>query len=353
MSNRQIGCGAQPVVLVLALFLFGSSITGIAQNSSGPIRDVIELRKVARSGTSLGRQVEVNGVVVGRVRSRQLLFIQGEGGAFATYAQESNALIQPGRRVRVRGITGGREGVHVVANEVTVFGEEREIPDPPDRRIREIEDFADPVHWAELDGKAKTIRRERNRVIGTLRQAGRTMPFILPTFGQTNVSWLRFARISLRGVVVRAADLGVGTEGRILWVGMRSDLKVRQVYAETPFERKLHTLSVLRSIRPNELWAYRPRIRGEVLSVAEGRRDFTVRDETGRMRVQPMVDLPVRAGDLVDVIGFTEHDRGDVYLGSAQIQILAAPDASRGNANTYPVKVYTTVKSIRRFVSPE
>ena len=61
----------------------------------------------------------------------------------------------------------------------------------------------------------------------------------------------------------------------------------------------------------------------------------------------------MRAGDLVDVIGFTEHDRGDVYLGSAQIQILAAPDASRGNANTYPVKVYTTVKSIRRFVSPE
>lgn len=336
------------LLLLLGTLLCGLGPETFAQNSQPILRTAEAVRELSHSESSMGQPVDVTGIVISRIRSRQMVFLKVGEHTLSAYAPGTNIMVEAGQEIRLQGFTGGQEGMQIVAREISVQQNGLDIPEPRKMRVSQIETLPDPVHWLEVFGTVKHLTVNRGRLRGVLRQAGQTLNFMVLAPSTGKPSDYLYSQIRLRGVLLDFSQLGYNQEGRVLWIGSRSNVTFETQYPKNPFNRGRKTVATLKGIHPNGLWEFRPRIEATVVSVDAENGEIVVKDDTGEIKVQPVERHPVRVGDIINAVGFIEHDDQDgIYLGSAEIQLRAPPGVVTSSDEVTPVPVITAVEPLR------
>lgn len=282
---------------------------------SGPVFEQAEkIRRLSSEQASLHYPVLLRGVIT-YTDGFFNTFVQDESAGIYIFINPKGTKtvrtdIRAGQRVEVRGFTvrgdfaPAIEGMDGRAVDIQILGEgEFPLPQPVPAELSK--QVALDGQWVEAAGVIRRVTRRDTRAQVILQVAGKTIPLLLPGYGDEKPLPLSLlgARVRAQGVLGFLVNKERQMTGIRIYVPTLKQIQLEKV-TEDIFQKPVREASSLLhfSLTAEENMV---RLAGVVTLVVPGS-GFYLRDRTAGIWVQSEQETKLALGDTVDVVGFPD-----------------------------------------------
>ena len=287
--------------LILSTFL---SWGIVAVPGAEPLTEFAAIRALSGPQLGQGLAVAVEGRIEFLVPTRKLLFLKSGDTWVAVVHPDLPNRMKRGQKVRVKGITIADKLAQVRARQIqlvtgpVVISEYRTVSiegflaDPP---LHEVVEIRGIVH--------RRLNRGTRIVVG-LRDGSHSVEVQLCGVNVRNEpERFYFSTARVRAAVIPSPP---NQSSKFQLVAHGWDcVTMEQPEPSDPFQTQIRTVAEILKTPPNRLLVERARIRGRIIEISSDG-SAVLDDGTGRVVIVPRYSLNVGAGDVAEVIGFTE-----------------------------------------------
>ena len=264
-----------------------------------------------------------------------MLFVHDATGiVYVNMKGQPELPIRSGHLVEVEGVSGAGEYAPVIDRPVVrVIGE---APLPPARPLS-VDRLLNPAsysEWVEIDGVVQSAVEVRQHLTLGIAVEGRRVDVLTTSFAGMDRDRLVDARVRIHAVSGPLFNQRRQTRGVNLFAARLSDIRVLERAPADPFALPIRPVESLMTYVPDERAGHRVRVRGVVGLYWPGRALF-IRDGSHGLYVPRPPMMSLKAGDLVDVVGFAAAgDYTPILEDAAVRRVGRGPVAA-------PVRVWT------------
>lgn len=307
---------------LVAGFLGATPIVAAAQNEAAlaltSIRDVRALRP-EQAGQA--RPVRLRGVVTHYDASRSFLFVQDPTGGIHVQVPAAELPLARGQLVALDGVTGSGAFAPFVTQPALRAIESSELPAARPASIPELIAGKYDCQRIEVSGVVTTVEISGGRPVLHLHNGTEHIDIVFRDQRRKEPELLALvdAQVRARGVVAILTRSGGGPRRAQVFVVNREDIQVDRPGSPFPFDRPALPTA---QVSPSNT-AHRVKLAGQVVSIATNG-DFVLRDASGELLIRPELEVPMRAGDSVEALGFPARLRDNtLFLDHAEHRVIA------------------------------
>ncbi len=233
-----------------------------------------------------------------------MMFVHDATGiVYVNMKDQPERPIRSGHLVEVEGVSGPGEYAPIIDRPVVrVIGE---APLPPARPLN-VDRLLNPAsysEWVEIDGVVQSAVEVRQHLTLGISVEGRRVDVLTTSFAGFDRDRLIDARVRIRAVSGPLFNQRRQTRGVSLFAPRLSDIRVLERAPANPSELPIRSVDSLMTYVPDGGSGHRVRVRGVVSLCWPGRALF-IRDGSHGLYVPRPPTMSLKAGDLVDVVGF-------------------------------------------------
>ena len=279
--------------------------TVVARPTTSPLTRISQIRRV--DSASVGRHVNITGVVTFFDPTWSLLFVQDAEEGIFVFMRGVEARVAPGDRVRVEGrVDPGDFAPSITEPTITLVGRSP-LPEPIRPTLEDLGSGAFDSQWVEFEATVRGLYPLYEGHLSLAVAAGPTrIKLTLPgEWRQSMPRNLVDARVRVRGVGATVFNSKHQMIGVQVFVPSLQFLQVVQPASSDPFGTPWQPIATLLRWSGLETTNHRVHIAGEITWRSGAQ--LTVRDTRSNANVTLWdVSSPVKVGDFVDVVGFPE-----------------------------------------------
>ena len=337
MFNPVIRCGRasatrarlvgplHPAVHVLALLALATSLW--AQAQPAPVLTRAEqVRSLTPEQAAQGYAVRVRGVITDDVPAPDFFVQDSSAGIYVEGSTQRNFPHHFGDLVEVEGITGpGKFAPVILERSLRVLGKGK----LPQSRLYSFEELADgqlDSQWVQVRGIVRSVAIDRTSwrevtLAIHLAAGGGEIAVRIPLRQERDFSRWVDSEVLLQGVCGSLFNAQRQLSGVLLYVPRLDLVKLEAPAKEVP-------LAALLTFSPGNGTRHRVRVRGTVEYQQPGEAVFLQNGSKG-LRVRTQQESRLRAGDVVDVLGFPAMGESAPMLEDAAVQFVGHGTAPR------------------------
>ncbi|MGA3024918.1 MAG: response regulator [Bryobacteraceae bacterium] len=274
-----------------------------------PLTTIASVLALSPDEAQAGLPVHLRGVVAFFDPDWVLLFVQDRtGGIYVDMAYHPFAFhLEPGQMVDVDGVTGPS----VVAREVyaaTVHGVggTARLPMSPAVPLEDLFEGAHDAQWVAGEGVVQSVVRVRNQVFLSLLTGSHPIQLhVAQDPGNKLTAALAGAKIRFCGTGSVQGDQMRRMQGVKVFVPRVEDIALIQPPPADPFARPVQAIRDLPEFGSQRELSGQVRLEG-VLTLRQPNGELFVQDNSGAIRVTTSRSDGLRAGDRLDIVGFSE-----------------------------------------------
>jgi signal transduction histidine kinase/CheY-like chemotaxis protein len=278
-----------------------------------------QVHSLSAGEAARGYPVHVEGVVTYADPVSRSVFIEdATGGIYLQMWSAAGATPRAGQLVEVDGISGPGDFAPVISRPILHARGEGRMPEPLQIEMEQLFACAAESRWVEARGVVHALGSQTGHA--TLAVTWGVHHFVVHVIGASRLpDSLLDARIRVRGVLGARFNFKRQLAGIQLFVPDAKFIQVEQAaeHGDTP----LRTVAQLLEYSPTAGDGQRSRIRGTV-TLAHPSGPTYVSDSTGGILIQNHQPAKLRAGDVVEVLGFAQAGTFNPVLRDAEIRKL-------------------------------
>jgi signal transduction histidine kinase/CheY-like chemotaxis protein len=300
-----------------------------ARSNSELITNAADLRSLPAEEAILGKPVRIDGVITYRHREWGIMFVQdATGGVFVNAAHLTNTPGTSGDRVIVTGTTSpGDFAPVVVAFGMRLLGPS---PYPKPSSLNQEEVFLGKAdsQWVELEGIVQSVYMASGQPGAGLSFGAHNFQVGLPG-GTPPVpkAWIN-ALVRVRGVCGTLFNGKRQLQGIQLFVPSLDQFTIVESPGADVFQLPVAPINTLLRFSPRATIGHSVHIHGTVTASAPDGPTW-VQDPTGGVLVRHHQEIVLRAGHIVDVVGFASPGATSPEMDDAVIRLVSAGAAPR------------------------
>ena len=310
--------------MMLKLAVFLAFVVG-ARAAEQTLTSVAEIKVLNPAEAAEHRPVRVRGVITVALGGRRGSFLQDEtGGVFLAMKRGATSSLRVGDWIECRGRTQAGQFAPTVEIDACEHLGRKPIPNPVRLSLGEFSVGRHDAEWVETRGIVRTVKprsgarpeleiaygRERLRVeISDLRD---NMP-----------AHLIDAEVRVTGAAGGFFNLDRQLLLPVLVVPSWDHVVVTRPASGEPFASVLRSSTSLFRYAPDDRWEHLCKLKGVVTHYLAGKVVF-VRDDDGALHAETNQSLPLKPGDVVEVVGFPAVGLGAAYLQDAVYRVVGA-----------------------------
>lgn len=327
----------------------------VRPNDLPRLTDVRAIRRLSAAELRRGYPVQLEGRVIQSWPNLNQIILQIGDSGTSIYVTERRGVTTVGQKVRVQGFTVAQRPVQVLANKLTVVDDTVRLPEP--KKLSVIDAVIDPPKFCRVEITGVVVSAISRPLCHDLlvRDHGSTFPVQIHRKARVpSPSDVLDARMTFTGVITDISSDRGGNDAGLIVPGWDATTIVKPAPTQ-PFSRQRKQVSTIQKSKPGSAPEFRVRLRGEVIGDPnEGL--LRLRDESGEMVVRLTGRPALAAGEVLDVMGFVEHNDRGVFLDRAHFRRLGLPrtrlavdhSALPGTKLDDYARVHRQIKSIRR-----
>ncbi|MEO5819569.1 MAG: response regulator [Vicinamibacteraceae bacterium] len=271
--------------------------------ASAIITDADAIRRLSNFDSSLRHRVHLRGVVTYVDPAWRLVFVHdGTAGVYVN----TEGLPLPataGDSVEIHGVTdSGGFAPSVIAQQMTVRGP-RPVPAPARPSLDGLRAGGFDSQWVTVSGVVRRVSLDdRKHLFFEMHTAGLTLYGQVPNVSGPLPEHLVDSVVTVQAVAGAIPNSRRQMTGVQLFAPTLQHLHIDSPAPPDPFSTALSPIDRLLRFGSPELAGRRMRVRGSV-TLVRGRRVY-ISDSTGALEVRAVEPIELKAGDLVDAIGF-------------------------------------------------
>ena len=282
-----------------------------------PIRSIDAVQSLPLAEAKRALPVHVRGVVTDSKSAiyQRLMSIQDETrGIFVVVNSITNTLPAFGDYVEVQGHSGAGDFAPVIiADKITALGAGH-LPESAKPTWTELLNGSMDVQWAEIQGLVTAVQ---SNTLSLLMPEGQ-MNVVMDGYDQADLTAYEKSVIRIRGVLYARWNAAT-REVRVGSVMMRNaSVNVDEPAPAKAFGAVVKTPRELLLFDPQATAFRRVKVRGQIV-YADETKLFLEADEAG-LRLLPSGQNDVRAGDLVEAVGYPDISRTALLLRDAKVR---------------------------------
>ncbi len=282
------------------------SVTAAGSNEAEVLRTAQEVRALNKAQAGKRLPVRLRGVVTYADPAWPHFFLQDQTGAL--FIRDWKGKVQSGDWVEIEGVTDAGGIARMVVDATGRVMGTTNLPEPFHVDLTALLAEAYDCAWVQLEGVVRSVvDQPGHTVLRLVNEQGRFEAVLPAVDGGASLHYLANARVSLRGVstgVLNSRDQWVSIQLR---VPNADAVQVLEAAPADAFEIELRPISAVNREALALLGLRRVRVRGEVTLQGPGD-DFSLQDASGAIRVNPARPEAVRAGEVLDVVGYPAVD---------------------------------------------
>ncbi len=276
-----------------------------ADSSAGRVLGTAqEVRRLSKAEAERGLPVKLRAVVTYYDPERSMLFIQDETAGIYVNPGAARHDMRFGDRVEVSGVSNPGEFAPMVSEATIKLLGPGTLPKPLRGELTHLLTGADDSQWVEVTGIVRSVIEDEGHWVLEIAQSPRTFRVMIPgVAGRETPKQLVDATIRVQGACGSIFNQRRQLLGILVYAPDPSFVDVEVKAPAEPWLIPSQSIGSLLQFDPNRASGHRTGIKGVV--TLTGRDDeFFVQDDTGSLKLKALPDLPVQAGDEVEVIGF-------------------------------------------------
>ena len=274
------------------------------QKSALPLLTRVEqIRNLAPEAANLGYPVRVRGVVTYFNPAENDLFIQDSTAGIWVAIGNTNLPLRPGQLVEVEGISTSADFAPSIDKpRVRVLGQ---APLPVARQVTfgRMASTQEDSQWVEIEGIVHNASERGEALLLDLAAEGGQLSVEFPSFHDPLPTSLVDAKVRVQGVCGAIFNQKNQITGVILYSPSLHLLHIIEPAPTNAFLVPRRPIASLLRFTPQGASGHRVRVRGVVTLQQPGNSLF-IKEENDGLQVHTLEATPVRAGDLVEVVGF-------------------------------------------------
>jgi diguanylate cyclase (GGDEF)-like protein/PAS domain S-box-containing protein len=301
-------------------------ITGIiSRQDAHPVREplttISALQSITSVQASYGLAVHIQGQITYVDTGFEMMFIHDRtGSAFVKVDPKTRGLAQ-GELVILDGVTTpGAGGAFIIKPKIRIIGK-RPLPAPRKFDLAALDRGGGDSDYVTTEGILRPGKPSWQHTSLLLVDDNVSVPIFVP--GGVNADILRFtgARVRVTGVSGDRTDGANRREGANLWVQKINNIEIQNRGFQDMMDARLMLAADLQRSFPSQQArsVQAVHLRGRVLwHVGE---EFVIEDASEAITVRTPLEMRIDTGDLVDVVGFPEREKGLVSVVDARVRI--------------------------------
>jgi signal transduction histidine kinase/CheY-like chemotaxis protein len=288
--------------------------------ASTVITDAASIRRLSGFDSSLRHRVHLHGVVTYVDPAWRLLFVQDETAGVFVNSEGMPLPMTVGDSVEIRGVTDtGGFAPSVIAEAIEVRGRQP-IPAVPTPTLDALRAGAFDSQLVSVTGIVRRVSSdEQKHVYFEMRTGGVVLYGQVPGFDGPAPEHLVDSVVTVRAVAGAITNSRRQMASLQLFVSTMADIRIDSPGPADPFRITLWPIDRLLRFGSPELAGRRIRVGGSV-ALVRGHRVY-LSDGTGALEVRTVGPPAVRAGDVVEAVGFPGTGAAyDVIFEDAQIR---------------------------------
>jgi PAS domain S-box-containing protein len=315
---RRRGGRCRPCALLAFLVFLLAAEPGRSQ-STGLVTRTDGVRRLSLEDAERGSQARLQGVVTLYDAMNGLLMVEDETAAVRVNPGTNRFRLKAGDLVEVAGtVVAGRESVEIIEPRITVVGSGR-LPDAPLVTPLWLQGGRKSGRWVSLRGTLRYVAPSDGRLLLDVFGHGQRIRVSVLSGSFEAAERLVDAEVEVHGVCL--PDISVGER----WLRVRlhvpslEHVLVRQPAPPDPFSLPLHSLGSVANGHAGDSPEHRVHVRG-VVTQSVPRWYLYLQDGDESLFVVTADPTPLRAGDLVDVVGFQAPGTHHWLVEDAQVR---------------------------------
>jgi len=283
------------------------SLSSQAEPVQPPLTHIGDVTTLAQGPLLRGRPVQVTGIVTvcepdwdGR------FFLQdSSGGIFVDHFGPRPPL---GSVVRVDGVSAPGSFAPIITLAHCELLGTAPLPEPREPPIKDVISGLHDSQRIQVQGMVRSVRLQGNRFIVDLLVGGVRLPVVTPAPAGIDPQAMVGRQALVRGTAAATSHERLRHLTHVnLFVPTASDFIIQPGDTPDPFDFSVMPLSEVGGFRRSQSADGRVHVRGVVTHVREGGELF-LQDESGSMLVREPRAQDLRAGEVVDIVGFVDTE---------------------------------------------
>jgi diguanylate cyclase (GGDEF)-like protein len=307
---------------------------GAATDSLPTLTQVEQIRRLTRDEANRGYPVRLQSVVTYYTATGPRLlpldfysgvqpdmFIQDSTAGIWVHVPPGGPTAIPGQLIEIEGITEEPDfGQQITRPRWNVIGQ---APMPVAHRpsFDRMAATAEDAQWVEVEGIVRAVEAQSGFHILVVAVSGGRLRAVVPGIDQSLPERLPDAEVRIRGVGGALFNQKNQLIGVLLYVPSLKELQVTQPARADPFGAAAQPLSSLQQFTPEGVSGHRIHVRGAVSFQRPGGFLY-ISDGTTGLRVETNQSIKLRAGDVVDVLGFPHLANLRPVLDDAMVRLI-------------------------------
>jgi diguanylate cyclase (GGDEF)-like protein len=250
------------------------------------------------------------------------MFIQDSTAGIWVHVLPGGPTAVPGQLIEIEGITEEPDfGQEITRPRWEVIGQ---APMPIAHRpsFDRMAATAEDAQWVEVDGIVRAVEAQSGYNLLVVAVSGGRLRAVIPGIDQSLSARLPDAEVRIRGVGGALFNQKDQLIGVLLYVPSLKELQVTKPARADPFTAAAQPLSSLQQFTPEGVSGHRIHVRGAV-SLQRPGSFLYISDGTTGLRVETNQSIALRAGDIVDVLGFPHLSKLRPVLDDAMVRLFS------------------------------
>jgi response regulator RpfG family c-di-GMP phosphodiesterase len=305
MASRMLRCLYLSLLLSCLLCAMPTHGGQLPPQKSGlPLLTRVEqIRNLTLDEANLGYPVRVRAVVTYFNPAESDLFIQDSTAGIWVAIGDAKPLVQPGQFVEVEGVSTAPDFAPQISEpHIRVLGQAR-LPVAQRVTFDRMASTKEDSQWVEVEGVVHTATKRGEALILDVAVDGGRVKVEIADFREPLPTFLVDAKVRIHGVCGAIFNRKNQLTGVILYSPSLNQLHIVEQALIDPFVVPRRPIASLLRFTPQGASGHRVRVRGVVTLQQPGSSLF-IKEEDEGLYVHTSQTTPVRAGDLVEVVGF-------------------------------------------------
>ena len=308
--------------------------SGAATDSLPTLQRVEQIRRLSREEANRGYPVRLQAVVTYYTATGPRLlpfefyssaqpdmFIQDSTAGIWVHVPPGGPTAIPGQLIEIEGITEEPDfGQEITRPRWKVIGQ---APMPAVHRpsFDRMAATAEDAQWVEVDGIVRAVEAQSGFDVLVVAVSGGRLRAVVPEIDESLPERLPDSEVRIRGVGGALFNQRNQLIGVLVYVPSLKELHVTKPARADPFAGAAQPLSSLQQFTPEGVSGHRIHVRGAVSFRRPGSFLY-ISDGTTGLRVETNQSITLRAGDVVDVLGFPHLSNFRPVLDDATVRLI-------------------------------
>jgi len=266
------------------------------------LTNISDIRRLSKDKAKQHLPVRIRGAVTYADPEWRNAFVENQDGAI--YIDLTDRRIHPGLWVEVVGETSpGGYAPEIVNSSFEILGPTN-LPKPPRVDLEDLADGRMDARWIEMEGVVRRVNREADHATLTVTGHKGRFKVVVPNLAERPLpDRLVDALILIRGACSSQLNARRQLAGITLHSAGFDQISILEAVPDDPFSVENTPIAEVATFEPERIAGRRIKIHGTVTLNVPGDR-FLVQDQSGGIQIRSSQTNGVRAGDVVDVLGF-------------------------------------------------